>query len=96
MASSEPVYSTPPCYINHPPSFKTEHITKVPLESLFYMFYSMPRDIMQAYAAQELYRREYRFHTELKIWMKAAPVNPNVPVPTAPFVFFDISLWEQR
>jgi NOT2 / NOT3 / NOT5 family len=27
---------------------------------------------MQAYAAQELYNREWRFHTELKLWVKRA------------------------
>jgi CCR4-NOT transcriptional regulation complex NOT5 subunit len=27
---------------------------------------------VQAYAAQELYNREWRFHTELKLWVKRA------------------------
>lgn len=30
--------------------------------------YNVPR--RQAYAAEELYRREWRFHREMKLWIK--------------------------
>ena len=93
-SNSEHAYTTPSCYINHTPSFKVEHLTKIQMETLFYMFYSMPKDIMQAYAAQELYRREWRFHSELKLWLKV--LNPQDTANPPPYVYFDINSWEQR
>lgn len=42
------LFSTPPCYTMHPPSLKAEHLSKFQIETLFYMFYSMPKDILQA------------------------------------------------
>ena len=38
------------------------HIEKLRVETLFYIFYSMPRDAMQAAAAVELYNRKWRYH----------------------------------
>lgn len=60
------------CYYNQPPVLKTTHLSKFHLETLFYIFYSMPKDVLQAYAAQELYSREWRYHVELKMWLKRA------------------------
>lgn len=60
------------CYYNQPPMLKTTHLSKFHLETLFYIFYSMPKDVLQAYAAQELYSREWRYHGELKLWLKRA------------------------
>lgn len=60
------------CYYNQPPVLKTTHLSKFHLETLFYIFYSMPKDVLQAYAAQELYSRDWRYHVELKIWLKRA------------------------
>lgn len=60
------------CYYNQPPVLKTTHLSKFHIETLFYIFYSMPKDVLQAYAAQELYAREWRYHGELKMWLKRA------------------------
>jgi len=60
------------CYYNQPPVLKMTHLSKFHLETLFYIFYSMPKDVLQAYAAQELYAREWRYHGELKLWLKRA------------------------
>lgn len=38
-------------------------------ETLFYMFYAMPRDRMQEAAAKELRARGWRFHKELRVWI---------------------------
>jgi CCR4-NOT transcription complex subunit 2 len=84
-----------------PPSVKIEHMAKFQLETLFYKFYALPGDVLQALAAQELYRREWRYHGELKLWMKqrspqevmsAADGTP----PTIAFIFFDPATWEAR
>uniref|UniRef100_A0AAV1TF89 NOT2/NOT3/NOT5 C-terminal domain-containing protein n=1 Tax=Peronospora matthiolae TaxID=2874970 RepID=A0AAV1TF89_9STRA len=70
--TEEPQFSLPTCYYNQPPVLKTTHLSKFHLETLFFVFYSMPKDVLQAYAAQELYTREWRYHAELKTWLKRA------------------------
>ncbi|KAI9996664.1 hypothetical protein PInf_014438 [Phytophthora infestans] len=70
--TKEPQFSLPLCYYNQPPVLKTTHLSKFHLETLFFVFYSMPKDVLQAYAAQELYSREWRYHAELKTWLKRA------------------------
>ncbi len=59
----------------------------------------MPKDILQACAAHELYRRDWKFHSELRIWLKPRPAEaPTLGAPpvTGQFIFFDAKAWEQR
>lgn len=79
------------CYYMQPPALKTGHLSKFQLETLFYIFYALPKDVLQAYAAQELYSREWKFHTELKLWFKRTQ-----PSEGGQFVYFDIQSWERR
>jgi CCR4-NOT transcription complex subunit 2 len=46
-AGGEPQFQLPQCYYMQPPSLKTTHFSKFTLESLFYIFYAMPSDILQ-------------------------------------------------
>ena len=66
----EPHFTLPQCYKMPQPALKTGHLARFEYSTLFYMFYGMPRDILQAYAAQELYAREWRYHPELKLWFR--------------------------
>ncbi len=50
----DPEYVLPYCYYMQPPALKTSHLAKFQLETLFYIFYSMPKDTLQVYAAKEL------------------------------------------
>lgn len=81
-----------------PPSLKPDHLNKMHMETLFYMFYSMPRDQLQTAAAVELYRREWWFHADLRLWMKMrAPPADSQAAQTSPhFLFFDVSTWEAK
>ncbi|CAN0049609.1 unnamed protein product, partial [Ectocarpus fasciculatus] len=90
-----PYFSTPSCYLMQPPSLKPDHLNKMHMETLFYMFYSMPRDQLQTAAAVELYRREWWFHADLRLWMKMrAPPADSQAAQTSPhFLFFDVSTW---
>ena len=63
------------CYYMQPPALKTGHLSKFQLETLFYIFYALPKDVLQAYAAQELYTRDWRYHVESKVWFKQATLN---------------------
>ena len=90
------------CYYMQAPALKTGHLSKFQLETLFYIFYALPKDVLQAYAAQELYTREWRFHGELKLWFKrataadGAPNNATAASSQQQFLFFDITSWERR
>lgn len=88
-----------------PPALKTGHLSKFQLETLFYIFYALPKDVLQAYAAQELYSREWRYHADLKLWFKrAGPADGIAGSTTATttssslqqYVYFDITTWERR
>jgi CCR4-NOT transcription complex subunit 2 len=83
--SRDPQFQLPTCYYLQPPALKMSHFSKFQLETLFYIFYAMPRDVLQVYAAQELYTREWRFHGELRLWFKRDQ---------AQFLYFDIQTWE--
>eukprot|EP00823_Brevimastigomonas_motovehiculus_P001932 TRINITY_DN1272_c0_g4_i1.p1 TRINITY_DN1272_c0_g4~~TRINITY_DN1272_c0_g4_i1.p1 ORF type:complete len:394 (+),score=184.48 TRINITY_DN1272_c0_g4_i1:2-1183(+) len=67
-ARREPDYVLPHCYYIQPPTLKATHFTRFAVETLLYIFYNMPRDSLQLYAARELYTREWRYHKELRVW----------------------------
>ena len=85
-----------------PPALKTGHLSKFQLETLFYIFYALPKDVLQAYAAQELYTREWRYHAESKLWFKQATpsemgaASNNNGSSGAQYIYFDINTWERR
>ncbi|KAI9908442.1 hypothetical protein PsorP6_016149 [Peronosclerospora sorghi] len=79
--TKEPPFTLPSCYYNHTPVLKTTHLSKFHLETLFYIFYAMPKDVLQAYAAQELYTREWRYHGDLKTWLKRASAAETALLP---------------
>lgn len=98
---TEPQFNTPHCYMMHPPTLKSENIAKFQNESLFYMFYMMPRDLMQVIAAQELYRRDWKYHSELRLWLKPRPPQDLLQSQArsdqnVPFMYFDVNSWEPR
>lgn len=94
----EPEYKLPECYFKHPPALKTSHLSKFSLETLFYIFYSMPRDTLQVFAAKELYARDWKYHKRLQLWfthpedavMLSLGYQPNS------LVYFDTEIWERR
>mmetsp|Transcript_11565 Transcript_11565/g.19574 ORF Transcript_11565/g.19574 Transcript_11565/m.19574 type:complete len:469 (-) Transcript_11565:110-1516(-) len=97
--TKEPHYQLPMCYYMQPPALKTGHLSKFQLETLFYIFYALPKDILQAYAAQELYTREWRYHGELKRWFKRAGPADGIASSSngaAQYLYFDINSWERR
>ncbi len=95
--ASDPQFNTPACYMMHPPSLKSEHLSKFQIETLFYMFYAMPKDILQACASQELYRRDWRYHGELRLWLKPRSSQELMQShPNVQFAYFDSASWETR
>lgn len=97
--TKEPHYQLPECYYMQPPALKTGHLQQFQPETLFYIFYALPKDVLQAYAAQELYTREWRYHSDLKLWFKrAGPADgmPTQPSTVQQYLYFDINSWEKR
>lgn len=97
--SREPHYQLPMCYYMQPPALKTGHLSKFQLETLFYIFYALPKDVLQAYAAQELYSRAWRYHVDLKLWFKRAEPSDGMPPNSngnPQYIYFDINSWERR
>ncbi|KAJ2843790.1 transcriptional regulator, partial [Coemansia erecta] len=95
----EPDYKLPSCYnaCNPPPAMtKIQSVTD---ETLFYIFYTMPRDELQLAAAEELYRRQWRFHKEMRLWLTKDPDSqPTARTPRGEqsvFIFFDPGAWQK-
>jgi NOT2 / NOT3 / NOT5 family len=104
-ATKEPALTLPSSYRVPQPALKTGHFSKFSVGTLIYIFYSMPRDVLQAYAAQELYNREWRFHRDTKLWfrkesMTVAPAAGSAAAAaaagTSEYVYWDVSVWEKR
>lgn len=94
----EPDFTLPHCYYMQPPTLKTGHIQKFQLETLFYIFYMMPKDTLQAVAASELHARDWKFHSELSMWFCKQPETQGKGGfgRAATFVYFDVKVWERR
>ena len=89
--SSSPL-NLPPCYLQAPSCVKPEHFSHFARETLFYVFYSMPRDKLQSAAAMELYKRGWEYHQEMKIWFSADKASGA----QKRYVYFDCNAWEAR
>ncbi|KAF2069677.1 hypothetical protein CYY_009007 [Polysphondylium violaceum] len=93
----KPEYYIPLCYSTpglDSPTFKMNLFT---YETLFYIFYSMPKDVLQIHAALELYDREWRYHKEGKIWLtkvQGTESNLTSTFEIGSFFFFDVAIWE--
>ena len=95
--NEDPQVKVPQCYMIHPPSVKLDQFSKFQVETLFYMFYQLPKDILQALAAQELYKRDWRYHGELTMWLKPRSQQEMMQShPNIQFVYFDTKAWETR
>jgi len=96
----EPDYVLPYCYYMQPPALKTSHLAKFQLETLFYIFYNMPKDTLQVYAAKELYNRGWMYHKELKLWFTRPPIDKSKAdgekEASQGYVYFDVNSWERR
>uniref|UniRef100_A0A0D3G951 NOT2/NOT3/NOT5 C-terminal domain-containing protein n=1 Tax=Oryza barthii TaxID=65489 RepID=A0A0D3G951_9ORYZ len=102
--SSEPVkeeysYEIPDCYSSmQPPPLQALHFLRFHLMTLFYIFYSMPQDAAQLYAANEICKYGWVYHKELRQWVKRAP-NTTPLVKTTTYeqglcYLFDANIWD--
>ncbi|KAJ3807683.1 hypothetical protein EV368DRAFT_75674 [Lentinula lateritia] len=96
----EPDFHLPACYSVQPPPPGPGKVTAFSDETLFFMFYSSPRDALQEVAAQELYNRNWRFHKELRLWItKDNGSNPSTKVPggeSGQYTYWDPENWTKE
>lgn len=96
----EPDYYIPACYASQAPPLQPP-IAKMALfseQTLFYIFYSMPKDVLQIAAASELVKRDWRYHKEHRVWIQQVPGTELVKlngVERGSFHYFDVTLWEK-
>ncbi|KAL6275961.1 hypothetical protein ACE6H2_019562 [Prunus campanulata] len=73
-AKGDPEFSVPQCYYaKQPPALHQGYFSKFSVETLFYIFYSMPKDEAQLYAANELNNRGWFYHKEHRLWFIRVP-----------------------
>lgn len=56
----------------------------------------MPRDTLQAYAATELYNRDWRYHKDLKLWFTRATRQGTQDTQKGQYIYFDINEWKKK
>lgn len=68
-------------------------------ETIFFLFYMFPNDMLQIAAAIELYSREWRYHKEEKVWITRAPgIAPSEKTNSyerGTYLIFDSHLWRR-
>jgi len=69
-------------------------------ETLFYIFYTMPKEAIQEAAAQELYNRNWRYHKQLGIWLAkelgSEDVVRGIGCERGLYLYFDPINWEKK
>lgn len=95
----EPEFKLPECYDVPSAVPQQQKIQNFTDETLFYIFYTMPRDTMQEAASIELTNRNWRFHKELKLWLTKDPFREPVPQTQqsekGQYIFFDPASWSK-
>ena len=69
-------FTTPECYTVKKVAPLHTRINSFSDETLFYVFYSMPRDYMQVLVGQELMERKWRYHMREQMWMMRDESTP--------------------
>lgn len=101
-STRDPPFQIPQCFLQPSKAnggksaVNPSHFKNFQLESLFYMFYCLPRDVMQVLSAQELYKREWRYHMDFKLWFAKDKNSVGKQSSPVEYIYFDINTWERR
>ncbi|CAK0780069.1 hypothetical protein CVIRNUC_004928 [Coccomyxa viridis] len=95
----EPEFLVPDCYRHSPARLQPGYLSKFQVDTLFYIFYSMPNDEAQVLAADELRSRGWLFHKEFKLWLSKVPgltpVQIDERMERGSYTVFDLGQWGQ-
>ncbi|KAJ9609810.1 transcriptional regulator [Cladophialophora chaetospira] len=94
-------YTIPDCYTVKKIASLSSRITGFVDETLFFIFYTMPRDYIQMLVAQELVARKWRYHMREKQWLTRDDASPS-PVllddkvsEQGYYIWWDTKLWKK-
>ncbi|KIX93550.1 uncharacterized protein Z520_10728 [Fonsecaea multimorphosa CBS 102226] len=94
-------YTIPDCYTVKKIAPLSTRITGFVDETLFFIFYTMPRDYIQMLVAQELVARKWRYHMREKQWLTRDDASPS-PVllddkvsEQGYYIWWDTKLWKK-
>lgn len=94
-------YHIPECYTVKKVAPLNQRVNSFSDETLFYMFYSMPRDYMQVLVAQELMERKWRYHILEQMWMMrdenagGYALNEDRTSEQGYYIWWDKNLWKK-
>ncbi|SPJ11017.1 CCR4-NOT transcription complex subunit 2, putative [Plasmodium sp. DRC-Itaito] len=94
---NEEDFIKPISYLNTKFQIRLSLLLKLQTETLFYIFYNLPRDVLQAYAASELYIRKWIYHIVYKKWF--TPKNSTSTIcleKCASWIYFDPLTWSKK
>lgn len=63
-----PEFTLPQSYFMSKPILKAKMIKSFQAETLFYVFYNMPGELVQSYVADELYKRDWVYDPKAQLW----------------------------
>ena len=76
---------------------KPQYFGKFSNETLFYIFYYMPRDTLQLLASEELHKRKWRFNTDYAIWFSVESQGEgekNDKITSESYTYFNPNEWK--
>ncbi len=73
---------------------KPQYFGKFSNETLFYIFYYMPKDTLQLLAAEELYKRKWRYNTDHTIWFTTEGGEGDKNNEYASYMYFNPNEWK--
>lgn len=94
-------FSVPDCYTVKKVAPLHTRINSFSDETLFYIFYSMPRDYMQVLVGQELMERKWRYHMREQMWMmrdensQGYANNGDGTAEQGYYIWWDKNLWKK-
>lgn len=96
----EPLFTKPESFTIKPNELLPieDRISSLNDLTLFFIFYTKPRDILQELSARELNRRNWRYHKELQVWLtkdtNSEPKAAGIGAEEGTYIFFDPVSWD--
>lgn len=76
-----------------------EKLNRYEDDTLFFLFYMFPADILQIAASNELYHREWRYHKDDKVWItrsnRMLPTEKTSTYERGTYIYFDPIGWRK-
>ena len=89
-----PAFQPDPSHAVQRTPLRLDQLAALHVDTLFYIFYTYPRDVAQIAAAAELYRRKWAFDTSKRLWfLSNENANKAKPPKKETVAVFDPETW---